>query len=121
MNGHHGLTRSRAPADTDRPGNVPLHEGALLGVEEELPLLEAEVLDGFAQMLVILRPGEGRARRGCSQARQERLVLALLLAVHLRGCLEAVVRAHLLHARPRGQGQERLPVPGHWGGGSQIE
>ena len=58
-----GLPGSGAARDAHGAVRAPLHEGPLLGVQEELPLGEAEPLDGAAQVLVALQPGEGRARR----------------------------------------------------------
>ena len=71
VHGNDGLPGSGAARDTHGAVRAPLHEGPLLGVQEELPLGEAEPLDGAAQVLVALQPGEGRARRASAQTSDE--------------------------------------------------
>ena len=68
VDGDNGLPGSRAAGDPHGAACVPFHEGPLLGMQEELPLGEGEPLDGAAQVLVVLQPGEAGARRAGAQS-----------------------------------------------------
>ena len=119
MHGNDGLPGSGAARDTHGAVRAPLHEGPLLGVQEELPLGEAEPLDGAAQVLVTFQPGEGRARRASAQTGDEVGVGGL--CGHVTRGPQPEVLTDLLDRRPSSQVEQRLALPGHPGGGSQVE
>ena len=114
-----GLPGSGAARDAHGAVRAPLHEGPLLGVQEELPLGEAEPLDGAAQVLVGLQPGEGRACRAGAQTGDEVGVGGLGGDVAREPQPE--VLTDVLDRRPRGQVEQRLALPGDPGGGGQVE
>ena len=119
MHGDDGLAGPGAAGDAHGAVGAPVHEGALLGVEEELPLGEGEALDRPAQVLVGLEPGELGSGGAPAQARDDVGVGGdggdVLRAQELE------VLAHVVDRRPRRQGEEGLPLPGDSGGDGQIQ
>src|SRR5690606_388477 len=84
----HGLAGAGAAREPERSPVVAFDVAALLGVEERAPCGEVPVLDGPAQLLVVLDKCELRPCRRVLERRQELLIAAGFVPPLLLGALE---------------------------------